>query len=515
MTSKPVVETDDEKFFYLDAATNKFINNTWNSAWESQTEISTFFLPFIPGSKNLDATALSLNATHPSNGLSEYNVHNLFGHLEGKITQEFLLNTATAPSALQGKRTFVMSRSTFSGSGAHVAHGLGKEQRTWDDMALGIAGVMNFQMFGIPLSGPNACGYYGATVEDELCGRWIQLASMFPLARQHRAAGAAGGPANEPYLLKHPYNVWAKNALINRYQYIRQIYTCLFRVSQEGGTCVDPLLMHYPDDKYTFDPLSTENSFILADSLKVVPVLNPMPAGKTEMNVRTYFPKGEWVNMANYSDIRGNLLNGQWIEVPAPVAQDENILTYLKPGSITAFQPNNGAFTTTDEVLKNAKLNLIANIDPNGWASGNLFVNKGDEIVEITNEEYEYYQFHLSAGSLKKWNLNDKNIYPQGNGLDSLTITNAEMYAHTDFACWVSNDETVTAVDFKYTASTKSIVFNDPAGPIDLTKLRYLYYGNSTIDQNLCVGILGHEKQFYKLKEGELPDFSGTGPVTL
>jgi len=102
-----------------------------------------------------------------------------------------------------------------------VAHGLGNEQRTWLDMQLGIAGVMNFNMFGIPMTGPNACGYYGAALEEELCGRWIQLASMFPLARQARAAGSAGGPANEPYLLPQPYNIWAKNALINRYQYIR------------------------------------------------------------------------------------------------------------------------------------------------------------------------------------------------------------------------------------------------------------------------------------------------------
>lgn len=510
--AKAIVE--DEKFFYVnDDDDNKFINSTWHSAWSNQDEVSTFFLPFIPGSKNLDTTTFSLNATHPSNGLSEYNVHNLFGHLEGRITQEFLLDQTTAPSGLNGQRAFIMSRSTFAGSGAHVAHGLGREQRTWDDMALGIAGVMNFQLFGIPMVGPNACGYYGATKQDELCGRWIQLASMFPLARQSRDAGSSGGPANEPYELASPYNVWALNALKNRLQYIRQIYTCLFEVSQVGGTCVDPLLFHYPDDPYTFDPMNTENSFILANALKVVPTLEPIPNGKTSLSIRTYFPKGEWVNMADYSDIKGTLLQGLWAQVDAPTG-NENILTYLKPGAITAFQPNSGFKTTTD-VLKNGKLQLVANIDPNGWAAGTLFLNKGDETLEIENKEYEYYQFHVSAGSLKKWNLNDDNLYQAGPGLDSFTIVNAEAHRDTDFACWESNDESINPVQIAYDDKTKSLTFTDSNGPIDLTKFRYLYYGYSAKDSNLCVGILGHEKQFYKLKEGELPDFSGTAPVTL
>jgi len=112
---------EDEKFFYeAPKVVSDFRNDTWFSGWTNQTELSTFKLPFIPGSKNLDTISLSLNATHPSNGLSEIDVHNLFGHLEGKITREFFLNKTVSPADLQDKRTFVMSRSTFAGSGAHV-----------------------------------------------------------------------------------------------------------------------------------------------------------------------------------------------------------------------------------------------------------------------------------------------------------------------------------------------------------------------------------------------------------
>jgi alpha-glucosidase (family GH31 glycosyl hydrolase) len=71
---------------------------------------------------------------------------------------------------------FLQSRSTFAGSGKYVSHSLGENHRTFDDMRLSIAGIMNFNMFGIPLVGPNICGYFSSnsTVdESELCGRWI------------------------------------------------------------------------------------------------------------------------------------------------------------------------------------------------------------------------------------------------------------------------------------------------------------------------------------------------------
>lgn len=170
-------------------------NRTWYYSWSEQNVTSDYYLPFTPGMSPLDQISLSLNATHPANGLSEYDVHSLFGHLEGKVTQNWLLSNQA------DKRTFLLSRSTFSGSGQHVAHHLGENMRTWDDMKHSIAGVMNFNMFGVPLTGPETCGYYGEQGNDELCARWIQLATFYPLARQHRAAGAAGGPANEPFAL--------------------------------------------------------------------------------------------------------------------------------------------------------------------------------------------------------------------------------------------------------------------------------------------------------------------------
>jgi alpha-glucosidase len=61
---------------------------------------------------------MSLNATHPSNNMSEYDVHSLFGHLEAKRTREFLLNESMGANPYT--RPFINSRSTFAGSGQYT-----------------------------------------------------------------------------------------------------------------------------------------------------------------------------------------------------------------------------------------------------------------------------------------------------------------------------------------------------------------------------------------------------------
>lgn len=187
-------------------------------------------------------------------------------------------------------------------------------------------------MFGIPLTGPETCGYFGTAANDELCARWIQLATFYPLARQHRAAGAAGGPANEPYALASPYKEMAIAAIQDRLQYIRHLYTCLFETSQDGGTCFDPLLLHYPTDDNVFDSTKTENSFIVGCALMITPVLDAVAAGTTQMSA--YFPTGKWVSMKNYATIITGANNEQMIDIPFAA---DTVNVWLRPGYMVPF----------------------------------------------------------------------------------------------------------------------------------------------------------------------------------
>lgn len=83
---------------------------------------------------------------------------------------------------------------------------------------------MSMNMFGIPMVGPDVCGFFAMnyiTEEEnkEICGRWMQLATFYPFARQHRDKEHGGGAPNEPYNLGY-FKEMATSALKDRYNYI-------------------------------------------------------------------------------------------------------------------------------------------------------------------------------------------------------------------------------------------------------------------------------------------------------
>jgi alpha-glucosidase len=115
---------------------------------------------------------LSLNATHPSlNNETEFNLHSLYGLMMAKRTYEFLTNSNVYNNS--DRRPFVLSRSTFASSGRYASHWLGDNWRDWAYMNYSIAGIMNMNMFGIPLAGADVCGFFGEKKDDEMCARWI------------------------------------------------------------------------------------------------------------------------------------------------------------------------------------------------------------------------------------------------------------------------------------------------------------------------------------------------------
>jgi alpha-glucosidase (family GH31 glycosyl hydrolase) len=86
--------------------------------------------------------------------------------MEAMITKQ-IIDEGQIPN-LKGKRSFLLSRSTFAGSGKYTQHWLGDNHRSWEDMWYSIAGIMNMNMFGIPMVGADVCGFFAMPDTTEL-----------------------------------------------------------------------------------------------------------------------------------------------------------------------------------------------------------------------------------------------------------------------------------------------------------------------------------------------------------
>ena len=121
----------------------------------------------------------------------------------------------------ENMRPFVMSRSTFSGSGTAGGHFLPEMSSTYRHMFLSVSSIFNFGLFGIPFTGADICGYYGNATET-LCKRWTDLGAFYPFARNHNGRDAR---SQEPYTWNHTTNHAMKNAIMMRYSLVRYFYT--------------------------------------------------------------------------------------------------------------------------------------------------------------------------------------------------------------------------------------------------------------------------------------------------
>ena len=125
----------------------------------------------------LNAKTVAANATQYG-GVQHYDVHNLWGYGLLRATNMGL------KLAHVGKRPFVIGRSTFTGAGQYAGHWGGDNYAEWNYMYWSIPQALSNSLFGIPMFGPDTCGFSG-NVTSELCGRWMQMTAFFPFYRNH------------------------------------------------------------------------------------------------------------------------------------------------------------------------------------------------------------------------------------------------------------------------------------------------------------------------------------------
>lgn len=323
--------------------------------------------PYTPGilggllrAKTVCASAQQKQSTH-------YNMHSLYGLMEAKAS-------ASALKRIVAKRPFVISRSTFPSQGLYSGHWLGDNRSQWKDLYTSIAGILTFNLLGIPLVGADICGF-SEEPQEELCVRWTQVGAFYPFMRNHNAINMN---AQDPTAFSPQARLAMKQALLLRYSLFPLLYTLFHHAHVHGHTVARPIMFEFPKDIRTY---GIDKQFLWGKSLLVTPVLDPGVD-----YVDGYFPAGLW-----YDYYTGDVLNskGEEMRLVAPL---EKINLHLREGSVIPTQEPN----VTLWVSSGQPLHLVCALSDDGSASGDLFWDDGETIDTYENNQYAYITFNVT-----------------------------------------------------------------------------------------------------------------------
>ncbi|KAF9220372.1 glycoside hydrolase family 31 protein [Gyrodon lividus] len=371
----------------------------------------------------LSSHTLATNATHYG-GYAELDVHNLFGMMEEKTTHLAL------QSVLAGKRPFLISRSTFPSAGKWTGHWLGDNYSKWQYLYLNIQGVLQFQIYQIPMVGADTCGFNDNT-DEELCNRWMQLSAFVPFYRNHNTYGAL---PQEPYRWDSVANA-SRIAIAARYSLLPYWYTLFANASTYGLPPVRALFYEFPDEPELF---TVDRQWLVGSDILVTPVLTP---GAT--TVDGIFPgRGSVIWRDWWTHAVVNTSPGANTTLDAPLShinvhiRDNSVLLLHQEPAYTIYETREGPYS------------LFVSLNAAGTASGDAYVDDG---ISYPPGPSRVLTFQAGGGTLK---IESKGEYSILQKLETITVLG------------VQKPMTVTlqgkAVHgWSYIASTEELVVSD------------------------------------------------------
>jgi len=365
-------------------------------------------LAYIPGYNQYNR---DIGETLSKRGISEnalvygnfpiYDVKPLIAFFEGKITYDYLYNNLKI-------RPFILSRSTTLGSGKYVFHWLGDNHSQESDIKNSISGIFNFNIFGIPFTGDDICGFLENS-SKELCIRWYNLGAFYPFMRNHNKKSARDQfPWSFDNNNNEKYNAvrLIRNVINLRYSLLRYMYSQLFLISiNQKGSFFKPIMFEFPEDVNSYEDI--ESKIMIGEALLLCAFY------KVKENDKEFIlPNLDFNRYPSGESIKTEKVNNNKINLSGKL---DEIHLFLREGFIISKQNTFEKYILNTMKLREEKIDLIINVDDNKKSRGVLFFDNDDK---DTIKDKTYYRVDLSfvdnklevvtnKNNLKKYNFND------------------------------------------------------------------------------------------------------------
>ena len=430
-------------------------------------------IPYLPGEgplhTSLSHNTISVNAysrkNDPKNNFyTMYNVKSLISKIQIKITNEYLNSV--------DKRPFIVSRANTIGHGKYAFHWLGDNISTFEMLRWSISGIFNYNIFGVPFSGADICGFHHSST-DELCARWHILGSFYPFSRNHNVdTGLPQEPwefnsrsrfedRNDNNRPKEGYTLHAAKVGIKmRYSLMRYAYSQFMLISLgKKGAYFKPAFFEFPEDDTLLNDMEIQNTHIMVgDSIYFIPCLN-----REQSNYKGYFPNANFnsiVDLKNILTYNKDNNSGSYIILNGGMT---TINAFLLGGKIIPFQ--NTAKVLNSKDLRSTPISLIINPDQNNLANGYvMFDNDDKDVIKDNNYmsiylKYEDYTLNFNLEN----NLKEKKYYYEDNKIESIIILRAKEFNIANSVTISTNLKNIdNEIIYEEMSDSLKIKFNEP-----------------------------------------------------
>ena len=430
-------------------------------------------IPYLPGEgplhTSLSHNTISVNAysrkNDPKNNFyTMYNVKSLISKIQIKITNEYLNSV--------DKRPFIVSRANTIGHGKYAFHWLGDNISTFEMLRWSISGIFNYNIFGVPFSGADICGFHHSST-DELCARWHILGSFYPFSRNHNVDT---GLPQEPWEFNsrsrfedrndnnrpiEGYTLHAAKAGIKmRYSLMRYAYSQFMLISLgKKGAYFKPAFFEFPEDDTLLNDMEIQNTHIMVgDSIYFIPCLN-----REQSNYKGYFPNANFnsiIDLKNILTYNKDNNSGSYIILNGGMT---TINAFLLGGKIIPFQ--NTAKVLNSKDLRSTPISLIINPDQNNLANGYvMFDNDDKDVIKDNNYmsiylKYEDYTLNFNLEN----NLKEKKYYYEDNKIESIILLRAKEFNIANSVTISTNLKNIdNEIIYEEMSDSLKIKFNEP-----------------------------------------------------